>query len=181
MSKKIKWEKLPKDEKQKYMDRAMFPPMEIMEAAEKPISWVDMKAFTESITKHDEEFETKRLNLESTFEALGRELYEDNSKEIAKWFLVDDYEQYIEQISVLVNGKRGKDLYAVVLAMQKKKHLKSIGYDELSELFRVLSYVFDIPDSRKSLQDAHRNYQRMGARHIKDETIADIEEKLPDN
>ena len=125
------------------------------------------------------EFEAQRVKFGNIFDDWGRALYEDNSEEYAKWFSVDDPEQYIEDVSHLVNGKKGKELYTVVLAMQRCKQLKSIGYNELSELFRVLYDAFDIPDSRKSFQDAHNKYQSNGEKHIKEESIIEIQDKLP--
>ena len=113
------------------------------------------------------------------FDDWGRALYEDNSEEYAKWFSVDDPEQYIEDVTHLVNGKKGNKLYTVVLAMQRNKQLKSIGYNELSELFKVLSVAFDIPDSRRSFQEAHSKYQSNGEKHIKEESIVEIQDKLP--
>ena len=179
MSKKVKWANLPEEERQKYIDMALFRnryTQGLNEQAKKPIRLVDLKKFS-SINK--DKFEEKRVQLGNMFDDWGRALYEDNSKEYAKWFLVDDPEQYIEEVSHLVNGKKGKELYTIVLAMQRNEQLKSIGYNKLSELFRLLSSAFDIPDSRKSFQDAHNKYQASGEKHIKEETIVEIQSKLP--
>lgn len=178
MSKKVKWANLPEEERQQYIDRAISytPLKDLMEEAKRPLTIAEIKARQE---KWQTEFEAQRVSFGNMFDDWGKALYEDNSEDVAKWFLDDDPAQYIEDVSHLVNGKKGKELYTVVLAMQRNKQLKSIGYNELSELFRVLSDAFDIPDSRKSFQDAHNKYQSNGEKHIKEQSIVEIQAKLP--
>ena len=177
MSKKVKWANLPEEERQQYIDRAISytPLKDLMEEAKRPLTIAEIKARQE---KWQAEFEAQRVSFGNMFDDWGKALYEDNSEDVAKWFLDDDPEQYIEDVSHLVNGKKGKELYTVVLAMQRNKQLKSIGYNELSELFRVLSDAFDIPDSRKSFQDAHNKYQSNGEKHIKEQATVEVEAKL---
>lgn len=180
MKKRINWEQLSNEEQQMYIERAMnidHSPLfkTIKEQASTPIGLKELQRL------HQTELEEQRGNFNNMFKRWGRELFEkgNDDNNIKKWFLTDTPEQYIEAVSPLVNGKVGKELYAVILAMQRNKQLKSIGYNELSEFFRVLHSVFDIPNSRKSFSDAHRRYEEIGEEHIKKETITDIQAKLP--
>jgi hypothetical protein len=98
MSKKVKWANLPEEERQQYIDRAISytPLKDLMEEAKRPLTIAEIKARQE---KWQTEFEAQRVSFGNMFDDWGKALYEDNSEDVARWFLDDDPERYIEDVS----------------------------------------------------------------------------------
>lgn len=75
-----------------------------------------------------------------------------------KWLLISDREEFIGRNKQHIQGKKGKELYMYIIAMQKNKQLKAINTGEVRELFRFLETTFGAEGSREAFNTAYNTY-----------------------
>ncbi len=80
---------------------------------------------------------------------------------VKKWFITENCYVLIDRIKARITPTtKGKEVYAIILALQKNKTFKDIDYAELSEVYKLFTGLFGNIGTRRGLSKIKNDYEQ---------------------